>query len=152
LRKYLSLALAAGALALLAVAPVAAYAAPGNGATKIDDTSCYTNPIYGWTACTTQKGEYNNTLTPSGNFKFEQNVATTFTFTDPANDYLETLSGRFHRQFLMKEETLQEFRDGERYTVQVHDDGNFSYDCTVSYAFHLVDGRAIYDRTNVDCV
>ena len=62
-----------------------ANAAPGNGATVINDTQCFPAFPVGYTFCITQKAQFNSTTTPSGNVNIEANGKSSFTYSNPSN-------------------------------------------------------------------
>jgi hypothetical protein len=113
--RKLTVVLAIGALALLAsLYTVAAGAAPGNGATVINDTQCFSFPG-DFDVCFTQKGEYNVTTTKSGNEIYQQNTKIDYTYTfDPTGPSYPlygstaTNSGSSHYQYHLKDGVLHE--------------------------------------------
>jgi len=142
LRKPLCLVLTSAALGLLALAPATAYADPGNGAQKINEHVCY-GVGSDFTLCFTNRGELNNTLTPSGNYMVEENLAFLVEGAGPASSYRD--SGRFHEHFLYKDGSLQELQSRQRETLSIRTP-DFNADCTFYFTYHEANGQVQYRR------
>ena len=147
--KFLGLAalmalLVGGAWALTGSS--SANAAPGNGATVINDTQCF--PWGGgWTACITQKGEFNSSATKSGNTNYEGNFKSSFTITDSGNNVVYTSESSSHYHALWTNGTLHE--SGNHFHF-VFTSGGLT--CTGDGDFHYANGSIQYSDFSFACV
>ena len=124
-----------------------ANAAPGNGATVINDTQCFPAFPVGYTFCITQKAQFNSTTTPSGNVNIEANGKSSFTYSNPSNAVVSSGEQAFHYHALIKDGTLHESGN--------HFHGVFTsggVTCTYDGDFHYANGSIQYSDFSFVCV
>ena len=130
------------ALVAMLVTPSSSLAAPGNGATKVNQEYCTTNQF--GTACFDLNYVVNTTETPSGNVSYVTNGHNTIT-NNPSFTPGCTFIGRskFHDHYLLKDGVFHERGDHEESSLE-RNCGGVHEICTFTRRAHRVDGTYQY--------
>jgi hypothetical protein len=125
--------------------PSVAAAAASNGAIKIADQHCHTEPD-GYTTCFAVDGVATETVTPSGNTSYTGNMKTAFTAYDAAGTLVATTTGRNHAVRLFKAggEDVHVLAERLNSTTTLADGSVCTYTYTMQYVngeirFHTVE-------------
>lgn len=135
--------LAVAGLAPLALAAPAA-AAPGNGAVQYGfDPVCISEPPFEF--CIGQRGVFNVTETPSGDFHLIDNGVQTFTSAE--GNFTDNSRSRYRLVVLLKDGQEQVVHVGSQFTSKASN----GFSCRISVRFMVVKGEVKREIEVVAC-
>jgi hypothetical protein len=155
MHKFLSTFVVGAAAATLVVGT--AIAAPGDGAQRVKQHSCFTEPGL-YTFCSDVDLVLQTTQTPSGNTMVMVNGSIGETFTGEGGDFAgcsTSFSSEIHSQYLNMQGD-----DGVEFTHELHliDRGESSYhcggalqDCVINIHNHYANGEWQFFRPEITC-
>ncbi|MDQ3091139.1 MAG: hypothetical protein M3R46_05640 [Actinomycetota bacterium] len=126
-----------------------ASAAPGNGATKINQEYCTTNQF--GTACFDLNTIVNTTVTPSGNVSYVTNGQTEIRNNPSFVNCTFIGRSKFHDHYLFKDGVFHERGDHQESSLERQCPGGVHEKCTFTRRAHMVDGEFQYLITDFRC-
>ena len=149
--------LLAPSLTLLASLVLAgtASAAPGDGAQVVNESDCHTFEF--GTVCVKNRGVFNETLTPSGNFSVHQHGywSLEFTGSGPLEGCRSSDSDKYNFHYLVKpgdvlEEGPHEEGSRSHHEISFECFGQ-TYRCAHTVHFHIANGKVQFSRFEENC-
>jgi hypothetical protein len=145
MKKLLSIAVL---ITALAVAGVAA-AAPGNGATVVNDEYCYTSPTT--ITCWDLKTVATFPSAPSGNGSYHLNGTSQFTVSVLQTGCTYTTTDEFHVHFISNHGVDHTSSDRGTQTNSVVCADGSELTCTESFDMHVANGEVQFGRFESAC-
>jgi hypothetical protein len=134
---------AAAVAGLLAGALLArpAYAAP---TVHFEEPELCFEDGYGTTTCTSSVGQYNTTITPSGDEHLQGKGVTTYSVVSPSGSLYDTRE--YNITYFRKAGELHVFKEQSIETFVI--DGRI---CNLKVHYHFANGRTQFDRPQLIC-